>query len=80
MSVYRTIGPLVRLYNKQVYDNIQKIIIGYSTVFCKIWDFICTSISSAENSIGRAIVSPMWFSAERIQVQIKSHILQNTFE
>ena len=45
------------------------IIIGYSTVFCKIWDFICTSIGSAENHIGRAIASPMRFSAERIRVK-----------
>ena len=45
------------------------IIIGYSTVFCKIWDFICMSIGSAENHIGRAIASPMRFSAERIRVK-----------
>ena len=24
------------------------IIIGYSTVFCKIWDFICMSLRSTE--------------------------------
>ena len=46
------------------------IIICYSTVLCKIWDFICTSIRSAENCIGRAIASLMPFSAEQIQVQI----------
>ena len=45
---------VIRMYNK----------IGHSTVFCKIWDFICTSIRSAENSIRLAIARPIRFSAE----------------
>ena len=42
------------------------IIIGYSTGFCKIQDFICMCLRPAANSIGR--------------VQIISRILPNTVE
>ena len=30
-----------------------RIIIGYSTVFCKIWDFICMSLRSAETILDK---------------------------
>ena len=53
-----------------------EIIIGYSTVFCKIWDFICTSLRSAE-TVCRLSNS---VSAERRRMQIKSSILPNTVE
>ena len=31
-----------------IHTTVMPIIIGYSTVFCKIRDFICTSLRSAE--------------------------------
>ena len=33
---------------KQKYAKLLARSIGYSTVFCKIWDFICTSLRSTE--------------------------------
>ena len=45
-----------------------------------ILDFICTRLRPAENRIGLAIAHPVRFSAERIRVQMKSRILQNTVE
>ena len=35
-------------------DRHCEIIIGWSTVFCKIQGFICTSLRPAENHTGRA--------------------------
>ena len=75
MSVYRTIGPLVLLH-VHVYCIL---LIGYSTVFCKIRDFICTSLRSTEMVLASDSESNA-ISVERRRVQIKSSILPNTVE
>ena len=53
-----------------------RIIIGYSSVLCKIRDFICTSLRSTEIVLNESNA----ISVERGRVQMKSSILPNTVE
>ena len=54
------------------------ILIGYSTVFCKIWDFICTSLHSAETILDE-LDRPIWFQTSANKTQYFTKHCRTTF-